>query len=522
LPAKQLTAHATSAPDPLTAWAATYMARTGDHSLQPMLEAAMQRHYSGAPASFFTGGGVQGFGNFERDEDIQNPTVGQAFAHSINLAFVRLLQDITSFYGTGTGRPQLALLTDRDNPQRDAYLRRFADQDGKRYLARFYKDYRGLDGNQALDLLAHRTRPVPRKLAAAYLSVHPDARLADLRNFLTQHLPHGSLDDDRLWDSYLGLSPLRMSLADRAYVAGVHPLELWLVNHLQDHPNASRQELVAASEQTRQEVYSWLFKGSAHKQDIRIRLLLEQDAFERILENWRRLGYPFAHLIPSLGTAIGASGDRPDALAELMGIILNDGVRQPTVDIERLHFATGTPYETNLVAGGKPQRVMSVEVARTLRQTLTEVVAQGTASRLRGAYVSASGEPTVIGGKTGTGDNRFDRFSRGGGIISSRVVDRTATFVFFLGDRFYGTVTAYVPGEQAAKYHFTSGLAVQLLKSLEPELRPLLDSPATPNSPPVPAATVIAFEPVHIPQSGSSAPPMHQHGASNRLTYGEP
>jgi hypothetical protein len=65
-------------------------------------------------------------------------------------------------------------------------------------------------------------------------------------------------------------------------------------------------------------------------------------------------------------------------------------------------------------------------------------------------------------------------------MISSRVVDRTATFVFFLGDRYFGTVTAYVPGGDAARFHFTSALAVQLLKVLEPELKPLIDQPAEP------------------------------------------
>ncbi len=63
-----------------------------------------------------------------------------------------------------------------------------------------------------------------------------------------------------------------------------------------------------------------------------------------------------------------------------------------------------------------------------------------------------------------------------GRLIESRVVDRTATFVFFLGDRFFGTITAYVPGAEAARYHFTSALAVQLLKDLAPVLEPLLGS----------------------------------------------
>ncbi|HEY6579007.1 MAG TPA: hypothetical protein VIY09_06770, partial [Rhizomicrobium sp.] len=81
-------------------------------------------------------------------------------------------------------------------------------------------------------------------------------------------------------------------------------------------------------------------------------------------------------------------------------------------------------------------------------------------------------------GKTGTGDNRFDTFGPGRSLIESRVIDRTATFVFYLGDRFFGTITAYVPGQQAARFHFTSALAVQLLKALSPEIQPLFEQQA--------------------------------------------
>jgi hypothetical protein len=84
-----------------------------------------------------------------------------------------------------------------------------------------------------------------------------------------------------------------------------------------------------------------------------------------------------------------------------------------------------------------------------------------------------------VGGKTGTGDNRFDRFGAGGNLVLQRVVDRTATFAFFLGDRFFGTITAYVPGAIAGNYHFTSAIAVQLLQAIEPQLDPLLRSPVT-------------------------------------------
>ena len=41
------------------------------------------------------------------------------------------------------------------------------------------------------------------------------------------------------------------------------------------------------------------------------------------------------------------------------------------------------------------------------------------------------------------------------------------------------TITAYVPGAIAGNYHFTSAIAVQLLKAIEPQLEPVLRSPAT-------------------------------------------
>ena len=113
--------------------------------------------------------------------------------------------------------------------------------------------------------------------------------------------------------------------------------------------------------------------------------MLEVEAFTDIHRRWQRLGYPFDNLVPSLATALGSSGDRPAALAELMGIILNDGVRLPSVRIDNLHFAEGTPYETRLgFVAGSGKRVMPVEVARALQDALANVVEGGTARRLQG------------------------------------------------------------------------------------------------------------------------------------------
>jgi len=179
---------------------------------------------------------------------------------------------------------------------------------------------------------------------------------------------------------------------------------------------------------------------------------------------FRRLGFPFEHLVPSLATAIGSSADRPVALAELMGIILNEGVRLPIVRVEKLRFAADTPYET--VFEPQPQlgeRVMEPAVARALRDVLVGVVQDGTARRLANAFVNKDGRMVIAGGKTGSGDNRYETRKW------SHAVSRTGTFAFYLGDRYFGVMTAYV-GDKAANYVFTSALPVTALKLLAPSL----------------------------------------------------
>lgn len=60
-----------------------------------------------------------------------------------------------------------------------------------------------------------------------------------------------------------------------------------------------------------------------------------------------------------------------------------------------------------------------------------------------------------------------------------RVVNRTAAFLFTLGDRFFGTVVAHVTGPDAARYRFTSALPVPVFKALVPALLPLVDDAAS-------------------------------------------
>src|SRR6266403_1843286 len=210
LTSRELTRIAASAQDPLTQWAATYMSRATDKGLQPMLDASVLRTYSGAPESFFTGGGMQGFGNFDSDENGGSYTVIEAFKHSVNLCYVRILRDIANHYTVESGIDAKRLLDEEDTPERDAYLKRFADADGKRFLWRYWKDFRGLNPDDAMDLLIRRTRPVPRRVAAIYLSLQPDARFDEFREFLGTHLRGAFLTLDQLWDLYTSLSPEKM------------------------------------------------------------------------------------------------------------------------------------------------------------------------------------------------------------------------------------------------------------------------------------------------------------------------
>ena len=102
------------------------------------------------------------------------------------------------------------------------------------------------------------------------------------------------------------------------------------------------------------------------------------------------------------------------------------------------------------------------------------MVENGTARRANDAVEGADGKLLQIGGKTGTGDNRQHRFGRGGRSMGSDARSRTATFVFFAGDRFFGTVTAYVEGPEADQYSFTSALPAQLFKALAPVIEQVI------------------------------------------------
>ena len=219
--------------------------------------------------------------------------------------------------------------------------------------------------------------------------------------------------------------------------------------------------------------------------------MLEVEAFLDIHQRWARLGYPFDHLVPSLATALGSSGDRPAALAELMGIIQNGGIRAPTLRIEHLSFAKGTPSPPSLSRRTPRGTGDACRGGQRLAQCTLKGGGRGRRGaspglRLAGWYCPGPG------GKTGTGDNRIETVGRYGNVTSSLARNRTATFVFYIGDDHFGTLTAYVPGSQSDKFRFTSALPVQVLKGDGPCWSPICNPLLIPSA--WRAAERIAYE----------------------------
>ncbi|WP_047538215.1 transglycosylase domain-containing protein [Pseudomonas sp. 11/12A] len=467
--------------DHLSRWVVDYLIQNKDRSLQPMLGAALDRKYSASPGeAFFTGGGLHVFHNFRKEDNGRMPTLRDALRESINLPFIRLMRDLVRYTTYSGPNNSSELLKDDRDPRRQEYLASFADREGTSFLLKFWKKYKNKDTQARLETFLDSMRPTPIRMAAVHRYLLPHASQESFNTFVRSHLTGAKLTEKltderliRLYDSY---GPGSYDLPDQGFIAKVHPLDLWMMGYLLNHPDATFKDIVKASQFERQEVYSWLFK-SKHKgaRDGRIRTMLEIEAFLDIHQRWQKVGYPFDHLVPSLATAIGSSGDRPAALAELIGTILNDGVRMPTLRIDSLHFAAGTPYETKLINDPEVgKRVMPSEVATAMREALSQVVDAGTAKRVAGSFKLPDGRPLAMGGKTGTGDNRIEAIGSGGRILSSKSLNRTATFVFYIGDTHFGTLTAFVPGRSAENFTFTSALPVQVLKGMAPILTPYL------------------------------------------------
>lgn len=475
---EELQAIVVPANDHITRWSIEYLTNPEtDKSLMAMLEGALERKYHGSPReAFFTAGGLHTFENFEREEDFVDYTVKEAFHLSVNLSFVRMMRDIVSFTQFQKMGIDPDIYEDTDDPQRMDYLAKFADAEGKTFQWQFWKEMKDKSADEILSMMAAETRRSPAQLAVVFRSLHPQAPYEKMEEFIRKEcLSCDSKPDFRkLYDDH---APGKFNLNDRGYIASVHPLALWVAAYRIQMPNATWSDSVRASEQERQESYSWLFKpGKTAGQNTRIRIMLEKEAFTHIHKTWKAMGYPFNTLVASYATSLGVSGDTPAALADLAGIIQNDGLHKKYSKFSEINIAEGTPYAMKYQhKEAEAVRVLPAEVAQLVRREMQGVVEEGTGRRIKGQVTLSDGRVLSIGGKTGTGDNRVQIFSAPGVLKSSTAKNRTGTFVYAIDDRFYGCVTAYIDGPEADDFKFTSGLAVQVMKSMMPKLRPVFD-----------------------------------------------
>jgi len=382
------------------------------------------------------------------------------------------MQDIVRYTIASQWENNRQLLLDDTDPRRKEVLNTFIDRESRIFLGRYWTKYAGKTGEQRLETLLAGINPTLLRLTIIHRHLFPEADEAMYSRFIRERLPTGTFTNRQLGQMFTKYRPGAYDLQDMGYLASIHPLELWLLDYLQQPGEKSLKDAIVQSEKTRFEVYGWLMRTKAkNARDSRIRTVLEIDAFSDIHRRWKSMGYPFDQLVPSLATALGSSGDRPAALAELVGIILNDGRRLPTHRFTSMEFAKGTPYETLIE---KPQpagtQVLRPEVARILKETMGRVVSEGTAKRLQNTFHHKDKTPFLIGGKTGTGDNRIITTTSSGYRTSSKALNRTATFVFYLGDNHFGTLITFVSGRSANAFSFTSALPLQVLKGMAPIL----------------------------------------------------
>ena len=71
---------------------------------------------------------------------------------------------------------------------------------------------------------------------------------AQFAQYLKDHLPsQNEVPPERVGKLYEQYGVDKWNLADRGYLASVHPLELWMVAYLREHPGATLSQMMAAS-----------------------------------------------------------------------------------------------------------------------------------------------------------------------------------------------------------------------------------------------------------------------------------
>ncbi|MGI9420298.1 MAG: transglycosylase domain-containing protein, partial [Geminicoccaceae bacterium] len=282
---EELVELARSGPDALTRWVAGTMRASPDRSLATLLDAAMAKRYSASNRQRFrTGGGLHHFANFNKRDNGRIVTVAESIRHSINLPFIRMMRDIVDYHVGAHGD---AVLKDRGHPERRQYLQRFADREAATYLRRFHRQLAHLDADQVLEKMSKIIRPTRHRLAALFRFVRPEASKEEFAAFIKAQPATKRLSDKRLDKLFEDYAPEDFSFEDQAFLVRLHPLHLWLARHLQTDRAPTFADAWASSNEAKEASAAWLFKTRRKQtQDIRIKQMLEEEAFEGIHRRW--------------------------------------------------------------------------------------------------------------------------------------------------------------------------------------------------------------------------------------------
>jgi membrane peptidoglycan carboxypeptidase len=403
--------------DSLSIW----VKKQGDIGLDELLKRAMGKEYSGsAGEGFFTGGGIHYFSNFEGKHGGSYPVIF-GLQKSINLMFIRIMRDIVDYY-----KERNVELS------REQYINRYINLEADTFINKFKKKHFGLTKKQSFVLLSEKKSGV--KLATLFRVMFPEKSFEEFFN--------ETKCSQELYDKY-NLNTFNWQ--DLGYITKINPLELYVVSGYKDKERVIRES------------YKWIWSDKKQRiQNLGISIIKEIDAFKEIHKHWKKFDYPFNRLIPSLATSIGSSGDNPTALAKLIGVVLRGGKLCKDRRFTKLAFGKDTPYFTELTPYDDCKEVLNKSIADVVKNALKSVVEKGTAIRVKDKFKYA------VGGKTGTGDNRIKK--------TNYVLNRTGTFAFYIGDKWFGAITIFVDGKSASEFHFTSSLPLRVLEILSKEI----------------------------------------------------
>jgi len=214
-----------SASDPLTKWAAETLLEEKQTGLQPFLDKAMTRRYSASPyETFFTGGGVHHFENFDDKDDNQIFELRDAFRNSTNLVFVRLMRDLVQYHRARLAYNSDDVLSNPANAERQKMLQEIAEEESRAALRRAYQNFAKQSPEEIVKRLLGAKGHFERRLAILFFAWRIGDDEKALAAWLTKHQVNtAEIDMARLFRAF---DNPRLTLLDYAYLLGLHPLDL--------------------------------------------------------------------------------------------------------------------------------------------------------------------------------------------------------------------------------------------------------------------------------------------------------